>query len=110
MSPRPPLPRAHEVLTPESFARLAIEARHGSGSCLIMTVLDASGISTGDLVVVADLPDSPRERTRILARTTLYLHAAVASDWVYLAYAIVEPSGDRYAAFVVIEPVTAPHP
>ena len=110
MTSRPALPGAHEVLTAETFSRLALQARSGSGACLIMTVLDASGISTGDLVVVADLPDGPGERTRILARTTLYLHAAVARDWVYLAYAIVEPSADRYAAFAVIEPIHPPRP
>lgn len=105
-----PVPRSDDALTPDSFAQVALLAGRGRGACLVATALNAAGVSGGHLVIVPDLPPEPQARSRVVARTVLYLHAAVDTDWEYVAYAIVEPTHDgQHAVFAVIEPLARRH-
>lgn len=105
-----PVPRAGDRLTTDSFAQLALLAGRGQGVCLVATALDSTGVSAGHLVVVPDLPASPEARSQILARTVLYLHAAIGTEWEYLAHAIVEPAGQgQHAVFAMIDRVPRGH-
>jgi len=102
MTHLPPLHAPSDVLAAERFAELALRAASSTGAALVLTALDDRGVSTGDLVVVENLPAAPADRARILSETTLFLYGASAAPLAFLAYAIVEPDGQRHVAFAAI--------